>query len=160
MQYLYFSHSIQLRTTGSVLSTFVLLASQEDVKTLSPDWLFNWENEVRLYNVYKLVLAEQPDLIQGLMSVEIRAGFVFVSLIENAPFNRESDKTYRGVAINLFAFACKLSAEKGFDGFVAFEAKTDLIAYYQTLLGAQQIGNSNRMFIEESQAQKLIQLHF
>ena len=94
------------------------------------------------------------------MSVETRAGFVFVSLIENAPFNRGTDKIYRGVAVNLFAFACKLSAEKGFDGFVAFEAKTDLIAHYQTILGAQQIGTSNRMFIEELQAQKLIQLHF
>lgn len=160
MQNLHFSHSIQARTTNSILATIVLLTSQKDVKSLSSDWLFDWGKEVRLYSVYKLVLAEQPDLIQGLMSVEERAGFVFISLIENAPFNRGVDKIYRGVAINLFAFACKLSAEKGFDGFVAFEAKTDLIAHYQTLLGAQQIGNSNRMFIEESQAQKLIQLHF
>lgn len=107
-----------------------------------------------------MVALEQPDIIQGLISVEEQRGFYFVSLIENAPFNIGKDKEYSGVATNLFAFVCKLSKEKGFDGFVVFEAKTALIEHYKSTLGAQTIGNSIRMFIDETQAEKLIAIHF
>jgi len=160
MKVFYISNSIQHRETNRLLGTLVLLTSKEEIKINAAEWVFDWKKELEQYPVYKLVLAETPEIIQGLMSIEIREGYIFVSLIENAPFNRGVDKIYRGVAVNLFAFACKLSAENGFEGYVAFEAKTDLIAYYQKILDAKQIGKSNRMFIDQSQAQKLIQLHF
>jgi len=99
-------------------------------------------------------------MIQGLISVEKQGGFYFVSLIENAPFNIGKDKEYSGVATNLFAFICKLSKENGFEGFVVFEAKTALIEHYKSTLGAQTVGNSIRMFIDEAQAEKLIAIHF
>ena len=160
MNEVYFSNSIQHRESGRMLATLVLRAEESEIKTLPSEWLFDWETESKKYPVYKLVLVEAQNVVQGLMSIEERRGFVFVSLIENVSFNRGVDKIYRGVAVNLFAFACKLSAEKGFGGFVAFEAKSALIAHYQKILGALQIGNSNRMFIDEMQAQKLIQIYF
>lgn len=160
MKGVYSSNSIQHRDSGLMLATLVLLADQAEIKTLPGEWLFDWKTESKRSPVYKLVLVETPNVVQGLMSIEERDGFVFVSLVENAPFNRGIGKIHRGVAVNLFAFACKLSAEKGFGGFVAFEAKTALVNHYQKILGAQQIGNSNRMFIDELRAQILIQLHF
>jgi hypothetical protein len=59
----------------------------------------------------------------------------------------------------LFAFACKCSFELGFDGFVAFTAKTVLIEHYTKTLGAVSIGGQ-RMAIEEKQAGKLIKRYF
>ena len=110
--------------------------------------------------VYKLVTVEQKEVIQGLMSVEENKGFLFVTLIENAPHNRGKNKEFRGIPGNLFAFACKLSDDRGYGGYVAFDAKTALIGHYQTTLGAKVIGNSSRMFIDEKQAQELILFHF
>jgi hypothetical protein len=45
-------------------------------------------------------------------------------LIESAPFNIGKGKKYLGAPCNLVAYGCKLSKEYGFDGVVAFDAKT------------------------------------
>jgi hypothetical protein len=66
---------------------------------------------------------------------------------------------YYGVAGNLVAFACKRSFELGFDGFVAFTAKTTLIEHYVKTLGAVSIGGQ-RMAIGEKQALGLIKRYF
>jgi len=51
-------------------------------------------------------------------------------LIESNLFNRGVKKVYFGVPGNLVAFACKLSFDKGYDGYVSFESKTKLITHY------------------------------
>jgi hypothetical protein len=38
-------------------------------------------------------------------------------LIESAPFNKGKNKVYAGVPGNLVAFACKLSFQRGFEGY-------------------------------------------
>jgi len=154
------SNSIFHKKENKEYETTFLLVSSDDLRGKTEDWNFDWLKEARDYQVYKLIALEQPDIIQGLISVEVQRGFYFVSLIENAPFNIGKDKEYSGVAINLFAFVCKLSKENGFEGFVVFEAKTALIEHYTNTLGAQTIGNSIRMFIDETQAEKLIAIHF
>ena len=52
------------------------------------------------------------------------------------PFNLGRNKLYEGVAGNLVAFVCKISFQKGFDGYVSFTAKTRLIEHYQKTLNA------------------------
>ena len=52
---------------------------------------------------------------------------------------------------NLFAFACKESYEKGFDGVVSFYAKTKLIVHYSVTLGPLLFSN-NKMVIPEKYA--------
>lgn len=47
--------------------------------------------------------------------------------IESATFNKGKIKVYLGVPGNLVAFACKVSVDKGYEGFIAFDAKTALI---------------------------------
>lgn len=64
-----------------------------------------------------------------------------------------------GVPGNLVAFACRLSFDKGYAGYVAFESKTKLIAHYQKSLGAH-ILFGNVMAIDTKAAVKLINQYF
>ena len=80
-------------------------------------------------------------------------------LIESAPFNLGKDKTYLGVPGNLVAFACKLSFQRGFDGFLSFIAKTKLIEHYEKSLGAYHFGG-HLMIISNESALKLIDKYF
>lgn len=79
--------------------------------------------------------------------------------IENAKFNIGKGKIFVGVAGNMFAFACKKSREAGFEGYVAFMAKTNLIGHYAKTLGAKLI-TSQRMGIDGESANKLIKQYF
>jgi hypothetical protein len=94
-----------------------------------------------------------------LISYSIEDNFVFVNLIENAKFNRGKAKLYEGVGGNLFAYACKLSLEEGFGGFVSFKAKSTLIEYYKKALGAQ-VAFGQRMYIDNIASVKLISQYF
>lgn len=80
-------------------------------------------------------------------------------LIESSKFNKGKGKIYLGVLGNLVAFACKVSAEKGYQGFLAFDAKTALIKHYEETLGATHF-RGLRMFIETTSALKLISQYF
>jgi len=91
-------------------------------------------------------VANNPSIIQGSISLSIEPDHVYMPLLENAPFNLGKNKLYEGVAGNLMAHACKVSFHHGFDGFVAFTAKTKLIKHYEDSLGAYTLGGS-RMII-------------
>jgi hypothetical protein len=80
-------------------------------------------------------------------------------LIESARFNKGKDKMYFGVSANLIAYACKQSVDKGFEGFVAFDAKSALIKHYQESLHATHF-RGLRMFIETDAALRLILQYF
>lgn len=70
------------------------------------------------------------------MNIQKETDHIYMRLLENAPFNIGKNKLYEGVARNLVAYACKLSFQYGFEGFVAFTAKTKLIEHYEHTLGA------------------------
>ena len=63
------------------------------------------------------------------------------------------------IAIGIVAYACKVSFQKGFEGFVAFDAKTKLIQHYEKTLGAYTLGRQ-RMIIPTKPAQILIDKYF
>jgi hypothetical protein len=69
------------------------------------------------------------------------------------------NKLYEGVPGNLFAFTCKISWDSGYQGFVSFTAKTNLITHYENTLGATHIG-SQKMIIFPSEALKLIKKYY
>lgn len=102
-------------------------------------------------------MIEGKSTIQGLLSIEPRMNDLFVEmhLIENAPHNLGENKHYLGVASNLVIFACKRSFELGFDGFVAFTAKTKLISHYIESIGAQVIYGNECMGIFTPAAKKV-----
>ena len=122
---------------------------------------FNWHQELKdnTKEVYKLTTVNNPSIIQGLLSIEDKQDHIFMHLIESAKFNRGKDKVYFGVPGNLVAYACKVSFDKGYDGFLAFDAKSTLIKHYQESLHATHF-RGLRMFIETNAASRLISKYF
>ena len=82
-----------------------------------------------------------------------------MNLLKNAPFNIGKQKLYEGVAGNLVAYACKVSFQKGYDGFVAFTAKSKLVKHYEETLGAYHFKNQ-RMIIDTDAAKFLVTKYF
>ncbi|MEI6753633.1 MAG: hypothetical protein WCK78_10740 [Paludibacter sp.] len=110
-------------------------------------------------DVYKLTIVNNPHIIQGLISLEVKFDHVFIHLVESAPFNKGKSKVYSGVPGNLVAFACKLSFQRGHEGNVSFISKTQLVEHYEKTLGAFHFGG-RVMIIETNAALKLINKYF
>ena len=79
-----------------------------------------------------------------MLCLEDKNDHIFIHLVESANFNKGTNKIYFGVAGNLFAFACKVSFEKGYEGYVAFDSKSVLNEHYKKKLGATHY-NGNRL---------------
>jgi len=84
------------------------------------------------------------------VSLEVKSDNVYMHLIESAPFNIGKDKAYIGVPGNLVAFACKLSFQRGGEGYVSFLSKTKLIEHYEKCLGAIHFGGHNMVITTEA----------
>jgi hypothetical protein len=156
------TNSIENSLTGEVFDTEVNRLSKTDLRTIrKSDWLFDWKLEFRTpkNEVYRLTTVNNPTIIQGLLSIEDKDDHVFMHLIESAKFNKGKDKIYLGVPGNLVAFACKVSQDKGYDGYVAFDSKTVLIEHYKQTLGATHLIRQ-RMFVDPIAAYKLISKYF
>lgn len=151
--------------SGKSYQTDILKVSKKEIGTVhkKDGWFFNWKQEFieKGHQIYKLVL-QGDTKIQGLISIEPVPDQLYVEmhLIENAPHNFAEGKQFVGVAGNLVAFACKTSFELGFDGFVAFTAKTELMDHYSETLGAQHIYGHNRMAIFTESAKKLVNSYY
>jgi hypothetical protein len=137
------TNSIQNTISGDNFPTEVSLLTKIDLRqvTRRNGWSFNWkiEFEDNTKEANKLTITNNPNVIQGLLSLTIEADHVLMNLLESAPFNIGKNKLYEGVAGNLVAYACKISFQKGFDGFVAFDTKTKLIHHYEKTLGAYRL---------------------
>lgn len=156
------TNSIENASTGEVFDTEIVRFSKNDSKQIKKaDWQFNWQVELKdkTKEVYKLTTVNNPTIIQGLVSIEDKQDHVFMHLIESSKFNRGKEKVYLGVPGNLVAYACKVSVDKGYEGFLAFDAKTALIKYYEQTLHATHF-RGQRMFIETSAALRLISKYF
>ncbi len=157
------TNSIRNRVSGDSLMTEVLLVAKPDLRqiTRKNGWLFNWKSEFNSLEkeVYKLTILHNVHIIQGLASISFKVDHVFLNLIESAVFNRGENKMYEGVPGNLVAFACRLSFQRGFEGFVAFHAKTQLIKHYEKTLNAVHFGNQ-LMVIDTNAASELVNKYF
>lgn len=109
--------------------------------------------------VYKLTIVNNPHIIQGITSLSIKPDHIFLNLIESAPFNKGKAKLYEGVAGNLVAFACRLSFQRGNEGFVSFHSKTNLIKHYEETIHAKHFGNQ-LMVLDTAAALRLVDKYF
>ncbi|MBL7953386.1 MAG: hypothetical protein JNM62_16890 [Flavobacteriales bacterium] len=153
------TNSIELAATGDVFNTTIVRVTIEDLRLIKKaGWLFNWHREVRSQQrqVYRLMTENNPDIIQGLISMEDKGDHIYMHLIESAGFNRGGSKTFLGVPGNLIAHGCRLSMELGYDGFVAFTAKTALIEHYKKELGAEVL-HGTLMQLNSVAARNLVQ---
>lgn len=156
------TNSIENTSTGEVFDTEVVRMTLKDIRQIRKgDWQFQWVQEIKdkSKEVYKLTTTNNPTIIQGLISIEDKQDHIFMHLIESAKFNKNKNKVYLGVPGNLVAYACKISVEKGYEGFLAFDAKTTLIKHYQESLYATHF-RGLRMFIETRAALILITQYF
>ncbi|HEX5150889.1 MAG TPA: hypothetical protein VFW07_05545 [Parafilimonas sp.] len=159
----FLANSIRNTVSGDSFRTEVLRLTKADLKqvTKKNGWNFNWKTELEnnAREVYKLTIVDNPNIIQGLISFTINADHVYMDLLENAPFNLGRNKLYEGVAGNLVAYACKISFQHGFDGYVSFTAKTRLIEHYQKTLNAITFGGQ-LMIINTLAANILVDKYF
>jgi hypothetical protein len=156
------TNSIENTATGEVFDTEIVLLTSKDLKQIKKsDWLFDWGKEIKdkTKQVYKLTTVNNPTIIQGLLSIQDKQDHIFMHLIESAKFNKNKAKIYLGVPGNLVAYACKVSVDKGYQGFLAFDAKSTLIKHYQETLYATHF-RGLRMFIETNAALRLISQYF
>ena len=157
------TNSIENTISGDSFQTEVSILTALDIKAISKnkDWDFDWKLELKnpIREVYKLTIVGNPNIIQGLVSIEVKPDHVYMHLIESAHFNKGKKKMYHGVPGNLVAFTCKLSFQRGFQGAISFLSKSQLIEHYVKTLGAFHL--SNRVMIIETQAAlKLIGKYF
>lgn len=157
------TNSIQNTISGDSFKTVVLEIEKSDFKNITKKkgWSFDWRAETKLQgrNVFKLTIHDNSEIIQGLASISDEGDHLYLHLVESAPFNIGKKKLYEGVPGNLFAFACKESFEKGYEGFVSFQSKTKLIEHYEKTLGATNVGG-HTMIIFPDAALKLIRKYF
>lgn len=157
------TNSILNTVSGDSFQTEVIRITKIDFKYINKvkGWNFNWKYEFDdiKKEVYKLTIINNSNIIQGLLSLTIEQDHVFMNLLESAPFNIGKNKIYEGVAGNLVAYACKISFQRGFEGFVSFTAKTRLIEHYEKSLGAYHFKNQ-RMIIETQAASILVEKYF
>ena len=155
--------SILNTISGDSFPTEISRLTQTDIKQITKNnkWNFNWKQELdsNSKEVYKLTIVNNPTIIQGLLSFTIKPDHLYMNLLESAPFNLGSNKLYEGVPGNLVAYACKVSFQNGFEGFVSFTAKTQLIEHYKKTLGTYHFGN-HLMIIQTQVAQQLVDKYF
>jgi hypothetical protein len=157
------TNSIENVITGDSFATEISILTNADLKTVSKKngWIFSWKDEFKepTRDVYKLTIANNSTIIQGLISLEVKEDHVHIHLVENSPFNKGKTKVYSGVAGNLVAFACKFSFQRGHKGNVSFLSKTQLVEHYEKTLGAFHFGG-RVMIIETQAALRLINKYY
>lgn len=156
------TNSIENAYTGEVFDTEITLIEKYNINEIkNTEWVFNWKKEFNdtSKEIFKLTTINNPSIILGLVSIEDKHDHIFMHLIESSGFNKGKLKMYLGIPGNLVAFACKLSFERGYKGYIAFDAKTALIRHYEETLGATHF-RGVRMFIQPSSAAKLISKYF
>jgi hypothetical protein len=157
------TNSIENVITKDSFPTDITLISSTDLKTVTKKngWQFDWKFELKQpeRDVYKLTIVNNQSVVQGLISLEVKADHVYMHLVESATFNKGKTKIYSGVPGNLVAFACKLSFQRGHEGNISFISKTQLIQHYTDTLGAIHFGG-RLMIINSNAALKLINKYF
>ncbi len=153
------THCLKRLSDGVILNTE--LSKYKPNKKELKGWKFNWSNVDDEFDIYKLTVSED-ERIQGLIAmknIEENSAY-YVNLVESAPFN-VTGKEYSGVGGHLFAEAVKNSFNSGYDGFIYFNAKTNLIDYYEKELGAKLIDrNTGLMIIEGKEAKQLYERYY
>ena len=157
------TNSVLNTISGDSFPTDVHPVTKTDLKkvTKKNGWGFSWTTEFKNSDrqVFKLTIRDNPNIIQGLASISDYNDHYYLHLVESAPYNLGKKKLYEGVPGNLFAFTCKISWDKGYQGFVSFTSKTKLIEHYEKSLGATHIGE-HKMVIYPKEALRLIKKYY
>lgn len=149
----------RVRDGKIVETTVVELSSARGLK----NWEFDWARPIRAGEKVLGLKAKGDDRLQGLIALvpDPKNYAMRVDIVESAPFNNPHNKKfvakeYVGVGGHLFAEAVRQSYAAGFDGFVAFRAKTNLIEHYEKALGAILISPRERLMVIDEKGAKIL----
>jgi len=93
------TNSIENISTGEVFDTVVIRLTSKDLILIQKfEWQFDWSKELKdkTKEVYKLTTVNNPNIIQGLLSIEDKQDHIFMHLIESSKFNKGKEKVYIG----------------------------------------------------------------
>ena len=156
------TNSIENVATGEIFETEIRKIDASNGTLIKKrDWVFNWHQELssERREIYSLTTLYNPKVVHGLISIEDGGDHIYMHLVESSKLNQGARKIYAGIPANLVAFSCKRSFELGYEGVLAFVAKTKLIDHYKKTLGAR-VFRGNRMVIESDQAMFLVHKYF
>ena len=131
------------------------------------DFRFDWNKPARDgYSVHALY-ADGDSRIQGLVALGHMGddGGLWLELVESATFNsgyyNPGRQEYAGVGGHLFAEAIRQARAGNPNGYVYFQAKSDLIAYYAKAFGAELADVRTRtMGIFDTAADRLLEIYY
>jgi len=90
------TNSIENIVTGDNFPTEISVVSREDLKltTKKNGWVFNWLTEFKQPEraVYKLTIVNNPNVIQGLLSVQVKSDHVYMHLMKVLYLTRERQR--------------------------------------------------------------------
>ena len=140
-------------------SVFDVSPTKEEFK----DWEFDWTIPKKNGLIVRGIKADGDDRMQGMIALKSDPSnyAVVVDIVEAAPFNNPHNKLftkkeYAGVGGHLFAEAVRESINRGYDGYVYFKAKTNLIEHYQKELGAILINEKERIMAIDERGAKIL----
>lgn len=161
------THCLELRGSEPVQRVNTVYRKLRITKTLQKElkregWNFDWLKSQSDGNVVYALYAENDERIQGLVSFHyVKAeAYVFIALVESAPWNIGHDGYYAGVGAHLFAIACKEGWDHHYFYFM-FESKSDLVEHYVKQLHAEVItyGIPPRLVLNPEAAADLINFY-
>lgn len=127
-------------------------------------WEFDWSDEdLSDCTIYALYV-EGSQVTQGLIACREYKnrgnvkGYIEVALVEANPKNVGNNGKYKGVGAHLFSIASRLSFERGYEGYVTFISKTDLIEHYIERLHAEVLFD-NKMQLNTKASEFLVGIY-
>lgn len=145
------------RKTNELHEAIIELVEDKDWEIIknSGDFVFNWKKEKK-FIVHKLRLNLEEKIL-GLISLEDipKEYRLHIHLIENSKSNKGKHKEFDNIAGCLIAHTCEIAFEKGYQGFVSLEPKTEIIDLYKNKYGFSEMGNL--LYVELTNSEFLIQ---
>ena len=152
-------NAITINVTEKVVDAVATSITAKEISLHQHYFSFDFTQLVKHNKVYKICKENDADVIQGLVAFRLEDNFLKCENMEINICNKRPISLHNGIGKAIIALCCKVSYDLGFDGFIAFEAKNKLHKYYSRM-GATQIGSSNKFFVSDKNAQKLIDLYF
>lgn len=154
----FLKEAFTLNATGQKVNAIATPAVMEEVKAQKLHFDFNFYSLFTNYIIYKLADENRPEIIQGLVAFRHQVGFLECKNMETNIHNRNKTSIYNHTGKAMVALCCKYSLDNNMDGYISFESKGRLKAYYLRL-GAKEL-TSVRMYIDTENAKKLINFYF
>ncbi|MGB3776959.1 MAG: N-acetyltransferase [Tunicatimonas sp.] len=137
--------------TGKRIKASILPLNGGGRKLPKSLFAFDWTRE-DLYEVYNLQIVATEELVGLVSAIDFPEEYrIHINLLEVSRENVGSKKQYRNIAGCLLAYCCRLSFERGYDGFVSLIPKTQLVRHYQEKYGFEQFGRQLAVYSTTSE---------